>query len=440
MTTEKEEETCIICCEPLQIISIGECNHSNVCSLCCLRRRELYKEKTCWCKQPMDRVIFTTTCSLKKLKSFEKFNLTSLSTTPKLVDCYFEDPEYKKQVLKLWEFKCTECQKDGFHSLPHLKRHMQEQHQLFYCPVCLENKAVFLHEQPLFQKSALPTHLRGDPKNDDAHQWCKFCERSFYNKNALYKHMTEKHESCHLCQQQGIHFNYYHNYIELERHFKNKHFLCPERECLEKKFVVFKTAVDLQAHDVSVHMPHRKLSKGEKREAARLNLELVYTDSPSRFLPHQQQHTRRNRGDPRQQNHNGLDEADPYLPPTQTSSQLEPLNSSHFPTLSPASSTSTAPVALNSQWGPRNTSQAHLMSEDLWPTLPHQTREVPPPPPRTELYGGNYGGGGGGGLQGAWWGSVPPTTTTTAAAVPRSAASKRKQQRGSSKEVLFKAG
>jgi hypothetical protein len=43
---------------------------------------------------------------------------------------------------------------------------------------------------------------------------------------------------------------YYENYASLETHFKGSHFLCNEKECLEKKFVVFQNDIDLKAHIV----------------------------------------------------------------------------------------------------------------------------------------------------------------------------------------------
>lgn len=37
-----------------------------------------------------------------------------------------------------------------------------------------------------------------------------------------------------------------------EMHFRESHFFCEEEICLEKKFVVFETEVDLKAHQVGL--------------------------------------------------------------------------------------------------------------------------------------------------------------------------------------------
>jgi len=58
----------------------------------------------------------------------------------------------------------------------------------------------------------------------------------------------------------------------LERHFDSAHFLCKDPNCLAKKFVVFKSKFDLQAHDVANHLAQRKLSRAEKRGARQIEV------------------------------------------------------------------------------------------------------------------------------------------------------------------------
>jgi len=87
---------------------------------------------------------------------------------------------------------------------------------------------------------------------------CQYCEESFYGDEDLWKHMHDKHETCHLCRKAGVpslffsHFftfskshhqlhpyfyfisiiiitdaesQYYENYDALEVHFSEKYFL-----------------------------------------------------------------------------------------------------------------------------------------------------------------------------------------------------------------------
>lgn len=72
----------------------------------------------------------------------------------------------------------------------------------------------------------------------------------FYSNDELYEHCNKDHEQCFLCQQNGVRHQYYHNYQRLENHFESDHIMCQNPVCLEKKFVVFDTDIDFQAHDV----------------------------------------------------------------------------------------------------------------------------------------------------------------------------------------------
>ena len=63
-----------------------------------------------------------------------------------------------------------------------------------------------------------------------------------------------KHERCFICDRRDSrHPHYYLDYNALEEHFKKDHYICNDRECMEKKFVVFESEMDLQAHRISEH-------------------------------------------------------------------------------------------------------------------------------------------------------------------------------------------
>lgn len=63
---------------------------------------------------------------------------------------------------------------------------------------------------------------------------------------------------------------YYEDYNSLELHFRHEHFLCSDQECLDKKFVVFESEMDLKAHQLEVHS--NDLSKDVRRDARRVNI------------------------------------------------------------------------------------------------------------------------------------------------------------------------
>ena len=69
---------------------------------------------------------------------------------------------------------------------------------------------------------------------------------------------------------------YYENYNYLEKHFDQDHYLCKERECLEKKFVVFDSDIDMRAHDTKEHP-----SKVKKGKSIAIELNFQYSKPTS---------------------------------------------------------------------------------------------------------------------------------------------------------------
>lgn len=77
-----------------------------------------------------------------------------------------------------------------------------------------------------------------------------FVERArYYTVDELFEHCKKDHEQCFICKGKGILNQYYKDYPMLESHF-DSHYKCKERECLERKFVVFENDIDLVAHQV----------------------------------------------------------------------------------------------------------------------------------------------------------------------------------------------
>ena len=126
----------------------------------------------------------------------------------------------------------------------------------------------------MFNDKELRDHMsRGDDKPGavdqtgfKGHPLCGFCGERFYDNDKLYEHCRSKHERCFICDRRDSRQpHYYRNYEALEEHFKQDHFICQERECLEKKFVVFDSELDLKAHQLSEH--GNSLSKDVRRDA-----------------------------------------------------------------------------------------------------------------------------------------------------------------------------
>jgi E3 ubiquitin-protein ligase ZNF598 len=157
---------------------------------------------------------------------------------------------------------------------PDLHRHVKSVHHKRMCDLCTRNKKVFTHEHELFSDKELEKHMRHGDDRPGAldqtgfrgHPICGFCNERFYDDDKLYEHCRNKHERCFICDRRDSRQpHYYRNYNSLEEHFKKDHYLCLDPECLEKKFVVFESEMDLSAHKLSEHA--NTLSKDVRRDA-----------------------------------------------------------------------------------------------------------------------------------------------------------------------------
>lgn len=99
-----------------------------------------------------------------------------------------------------------------------LKQHLSKVHKRSLCDICVKHKRVFAHEHVLFTHATLERHCKtGDPDDPSfrGHPECEFCREYFYSVDELFDHCRQKHETCHICQREGIHNQYYKDYDEL---------------------------------------------------------------------------------------------------------------------------------------------------------------------------------------------------------------------------------
>ncbi|RIA92445.1 hypothetical protein C1645_691711 [Glomus cerebriforme] len=250
-TQSQNESICFICAGPVQYFAVSECNH-RLCHLCSLRLRALYENKNCaYCKTEQIKVIFTR----KHDKEFQKFEESDIPYFDENLNAYCEDQEMFDDIKLLLKYNCpgTNCDV-SCEGWSELKRHIRKVHHLMICDVCIRHKKIFSHEQSLFTQDDLDKHyLDGDEETGfKGHPYCQFCRRTFYGDDELFEHCRDKHEQCFICMRAGIRHHYYCDYNSLEQHFRKEHYLCQDQECLEKKFVVFETDIDLKAHEVSL--------------------------------------------------------------------------------------------------------------------------------------------------------------------------------------------
>ncbi|KAI0523928.1 hypothetical protein F5B22DRAFT_423063 [Xylaria bambusicola] len=271
-----EAEVCFICASPVIHQSVAPCNH-RTCHICALRMRALYKNKECaHCRTVASFVIFTDDA----VKRYEDYSDRDVTSTDDNIGIRYTNEEIVGDTVLLLRYNCpdTSCDFAGL-GWPDLHRHVRSTHNKKMCDLCTRNKKVFTHEHELFADKEHEKHMRHgddqpgavDQTGFKGHPLCAFCGSRFYDSDKLYEHCRNKHERCFLCDREDPRQpHYYRDYNSLEEHFKTGHYLCPDRECLEKKFVVFGSEMDLKAHQLSEH--GSTLSKDVRREARLVDL------------------------------------------------------------------------------------------------------------------------------------------------------------------------
>ncbi|RAO68233.1 uncharacterized protein BHQ10_004245 [Talaromyces amestolkiae] len=214
-------------------------------------------------------------------KRFEDFTSTDLSRTDTNLGIKYEKDEIYEDTVILLRYNCPDKDCDvACMGWPDLHRHVKSKHGRSMCDLCTRNKKVFTHEHELFTIAQLRKHEKFgddtpgaiDQSGFKGHPECEFCHERFYGDDELYAHCRDKHERCHICDRQpgNRQHQYYINYDALEEHFQRDHFLCLDKECLEKKFVVFESQMDLKAHQLEAHP--NGLSKDARRDARTVDI------------------------------------------------------------------------------------------------------------------------------------------------------------------------
>ncbi|XP_045476848.1 E3 ubiquitin-protein ligase ZNF598 [Harmonia axyridis] len=273
------ENLCVLCFKNVEIYSIGICDHA-VCFECSTRMRVLCRQNECpICRGEMPKVIFT-----KEIEPFTTLFGKYFKTgqqDPKY-GLIFATNEIKKAYHKILEHRCSVCHPDQswpFKTFNQLKDHMRREHELFFCDICIENVMIFSSERRLYTRQELGMHRRkGDPDNTShrGHPLCEFCDTRFMDSDELYRHMRRVHLFCHFCDADGRHL-YYRNINDLQKHFKEEHYLCEEGECKSVPLAsAFRTEIDLKAHIAAIH--GRSLGKVASKQVR--TLELAFTLAP----------------------------------------------------------------------------------------------------------------------------------------------------------------
>jgi len=181
---------------------LGPCDHP-VCLECATRLRVLVSSNDCAiCRASLPEVIFCRSPNPGTFMSLkESGRLRRLTFLPSY-GVYLEDDELREAFDSLLQHKCPFCETTddqnptdvNFKDFPALQKHVQRVHSLFACDLCAQNIHLFSNERRFYTRSELATHCRkggaqGDDKSHRGHPACEFCDKRFFDPDALYKHL-----------------------------------------------------------------------------------------------------------------------------------------------------------------------------------------------------------------------------------------------------------
>ncbi|KAG0266124.1 hypothetical protein BGZ95_003108 [Linnemannia exigua] len=327
------EHSCFICTENIVIFAVSDCNH-RTCHLCSLRLRALYKTKNCaYCKADQGVMIFTR----HPEKAFQDYNLKSMAYYDRKLNIYFEDQEMYEDTMVLLRFNCPDptCEVACPEGWNQLKSHVKKVHKLMLCDLCVRHKKVFAHEHNLMTATQLMKHFKNgdsgqanqnsaEPSGFNGHPECGFCKESFYGDDELFEHCKKNHEQCFLCLRRNIRHQYYNKYPDLERHFYSEHYACMDPECMEKKFVVFDSDLDLKGHEAEMHPNATHGQRNRLRDARKIDISFNYQSASENTNARRSgRNNNSNNNNNRQQGRSNNREADVPAQPQLTPHQIQ---------------------------------------------------------------------------------------------------------------------
>eukprot|EP00794_Sanderia_malayensis_P009365 gene9365-10352_t len=270
--TLHDEKICVLCCEEIEILAKGSCDHV-VCFKCSSRMRVLCEEKYCAiCRMDLDKVAF--------IEDHIPYKDLTLTNMPKITKhgIFFQNDHVKSLYEELLFYSCPVCvDKANFGSFNELRRHVRQVHDKQYCDLCSKNLKIFPKELRIYTRSELVAHRKsGDPddKSYKGHPQCEFCSQRYLDNDELLDHLRKNHFWCHFCEKDGRQ-DYFATYDFLREHFREEHFLCEENECVHEKFTAaFRSDIDYQAHKLAKHS--KKMSKVAAKQARQLNVDIDY--------------------------------------------------------------------------------------------------------------------------------------------------------------------
>ncbi|KAL3995492.1 hypothetical protein ACH3XW_26010 [Acanthocheilonema viteae] len=252
-----EVSECDICCRESDVFAVGSCLHP-ICIECGIRLRILCKNETCpKCRAVIDMLYFVPfpgdwsdyQIPLQYVEHRDAANHKIKLADDYVARCY--DSYLSHQ--------CLICEKKGekrvFETFAQLNQHVYMVHRFEFCVICVENLNLFTHERKFYSQSNLKRHLEqgdSDDKSFKGHPKCLFCEKRFLDEEFRYKHLRKDHFFCQICDAEGRSNYFFPEHKDLLNHYKAKHIICEEGECLLLG-IAFRTDNELKLHKSRDH-------------------------------------------------------------------------------------------------------------------------------------------------------------------------------------------
>jgi len=197
--------------------------------------------------------------------------------------CFFDDEENQYGVEEVGNDEDQQGMVTIFPDFDCLQRHCIGRHKMQFCQLCIENSDLLIDESMLYTPKELTEHIRKGSKGTNPHPWCSFCEKNFYDEDALQKHMLNKHLCCpfkHIHQtrtNESFDLSIFFDHPgAFESHLRDYHFLCTMPECMALvntmgSYVVFDDPMEWKLHLSRTH---------GRGTSARMSLEEMHYQKP----------------------------------------------------------------------------------------------------------------------------------------------------------------
>jgi hypothetical protein len=281
---DEEAPVCLLCCEEIDVVSFGACNHMAACGKCCLRLRMCYGKIECVvCKKKLDDIVIAPW--KKHMFDFQYYashpkasSRISMQLGPGQVMVAKNSGKLLTELQKMVSLSCGVCDSSSFKKPKMLIEHIKKEHGKFMCTICLKEKRVFPRDLDAY--SSLQ-ELRQHKK--DSHPKCRFCgDSQFYDKDELWNHLTQNHFRCQLCDDDdgtGSQQVWFRNAAELQLHLSNEHFACETEEC-RACLVAFRTLDQLQRHHMEYHSG--RMRRWDSSQSRPLQFDYSFTRNSAR--------------------------------------------------------------------------------------------------------------------------------------------------------------